>query len=248
MRNKVLSFFFVLLFSISLCITAYANDNVEGSGSRVLLSSEKVNIAGTTVVTNTYYDQGFRVTTYKFVDQSISEQQMNQAAKLIMSGSLCAEEKAVSRISDPVVNGTEPFSSSNRSTTLIGYEVGQSGTFYSGSGDSYSYLWVGAGSTSYVGYVHPEETPDSIIIHQTLTTTGTGVSWSWPPSINATEKTETYVLGPYTHVNVMRAEWDVGGASTRLPINFTLTASTRGDIQFKDKTYALSTSNTYSYY
>lgn len=250
MQKKVISFFLAFLFTISSCVTAFASESVSDYVGRVLISSEEVCVAGTTVVVNSYYDQGFRVRTYKFIDNTITEQQMNQAMETLSSNVSNGESKvkAEPRLQDPIVHDTVPFSDSDRSVTLIGFELSQSGTFYSGARDGYYYLWVGDGSVTRAGYPHPEITPDSITIHQTLTTSGIGVSWSWPPAVSSTEKSQTFTLGPYPNVNFMDAEWIKSGASNRSSVKFTLTASSRGDVQIKTKLYSLNTSNAFSYH
>ena len=254
MGKKSISFFLAFLFTISSCVTAFASESVSDYDGRVLISSEEVCVAGTTVVVNSYYDQGFRVRTYKFIDNTITEQQMDLAMETLSStvsntdNVSNAESKAEPRLQDPIVHNSKSFSDSDRSSTLIGFELSQSGTFYSGARDGYFYLWVGDESVTRAGYPHPEITPDSITIHQTLTTNGIGVSWSWPPSVSATEKSRTFTLGPYPDVNFMDAEWAKSGASSRSSVKFTLTASSRGDVQIKNKVYALSTSTSFSYH
>ena len=149
MGKKSISFFLAFLFTISSCVTAFASESVSDYDGRVLISSEEVCVAGTTVVVNSYYDQGFRVRTYKFIDNTITEQQMDLAMETLSStvsntdNVSNAESKAEPRLQDPIVHNSKSFSDSDRSSTLIGFELSQSGTFYSGARDGYFYLWVG---------------------------------------------------------------------------------------------------------
>lgn len=242
--------FLILPANAEESVIAESDPIQENESQAVLLSSEDVLIKGTEVIVDHYYDQGFLVETYRFPDHSVTESQIVEAIDILdsRSGDVTNPEPTIRpMLGNPIQNGSKKYSSSAKSSSNICFEVSQSGTFYTGSADSYMYIWIKNAVTK-AGYTHPDDTPDKITIHQTITTTGLCVSWSYPPAISSTTKTDTYILGPYEKVNFVKAEWIDAGASSRFGSGFSMTVTSRADAYFGGTSYAAYTSDTGYYY
>lgn len=219
------------------------------SNEDCLISIETISINGIRTEVKTYFDEGFTVKTYRFIDPDVSKDMMESAIASIEAADTvtASADLPLSITTTPVATHTKKFSTSARAPSNIRCEASQSGTFCKSNQD-YAYLWV-TGGKSNAGYTDPDYTPDSIWITETFTTTGLSLSISWPPSVSLDSTTYQKTLGPYHNVNFVTSNWPQVSARKTAGTGFSMTVQTEVDAYLSGdhQTYGALTSFTQNF-